>query len=423
MEILKDDLGPEYVIRVYDSKIGMEGFLVIDNTVLGPGKGGFRMTPNVTEEEVFRLARTMTLKNALADLPFGGAKAGIVWKGGDDELKKKFVQSFAKKIKLLTPRKYITAPDVNVGEKEIRWFVEATGDWRSATGKPADHCIKVFSKRGEKCGIPHEYGSTGFGVAKTAETAAKIIGINIEGARVAIHGFGNVGTFAYKFLQQMGAKIIVLADAETTIWHNEGVDHKEIMKIIENKKSLKEYPYGEKISAEKFWEIETDILIPASVTNVINESNKNKIKTKLIVEAGNIPMSEEIENELFKKNIMIVPDFIANAGGVISSYVEHRGYIPERMMDIIEKKITKNVKIILKKAIKENKNPRDVGLEIAVNRIRKKSEHQGYNPAKMIDAIEKKITKNVKIVLEKVAEESKGPQGAEIVVERIKYKI
>ncbi len=371
-EIIKDEFGPEYVINIYDPKLKMEGFLVIDNTVLGPGKGGIRMTENVTPEEVFRLARTMTFKNALADLPFGGAKAGIVWKGGSDELKKQFIQSFAKSIKLLTPKKYIAAPDVYTGEKEMQWFVEATGDWRSATGKPATYCMRAFGKKGERCGIPHEYGSTGFGVAKTAEAAAEILGINIEGAKVAIHGFGNVGTFAYKFLTEMGAKVIVLADHEAAIYEENGFDHKLISEIIKDRKTLKHYPHGQKIPAEKFWEIETDILIPASITNVINESNKNKIKTRLIVEAGNIPMSEETEKEFFKKGIPVVPDFIANAGGVISSYAEYRGYNPKRMMETIEKKITKNVKIIMKKSIKEKKDPRDVGLEIAINRITKK---------------------------------------------------
>jgi glutamate dehydrogenase/leucine dehydrogenase len=372
MAITKDEFGPEYVINIYDPKLKMEGFLVIDNTVLGPGKGGIRMTENVTAEEVFRLARTMTFKNALADLPFGGAKAGIVWKGGSPELKKKFIQSFARSIKMLTPRKYIGAPDVNTGEKEMQWFVEATGNWRSATGKPANYCMTVFGKEGERCGIPHEYGSTGFGVAKSAETAAQILGIDIKGAKVAIHGFGNVGTFAYKFLTEMGANVIALADHEATIYEKNGFNKKEIEKIIKDKKTLKSYPYGQKIAAEKFWEISTDILIPASITNVINDGNKNKIKTKMIVEAGNIPMSEEIEKEFFQKGILVVPDFIANAGGVISSYAEYRGYNPKKMMETIEKKITKNVKIILKRSLTEKKNPRDVGLEIAVSRITKK---------------------------------------------------
>src|SRR3989344_1425151 len=153
--IPKDQFGPEYVVRVYDPAIGMEGFLVIDNTARGPGKGGIRMTANVTAEEVFRLGRTMTWKNALVDIPLGGAKAGIVWPasaptvaqamtgnaGALDELKKKFVQSFARAIKPFVPKKYIAGPDVNTGEREMQWFVEATGNWRTATGKPANLCM------------------------------------------------------------------------------------------------------------------------------------------------------------------------------------------------------------------------------------------------------------------------------------------
>ncbi len=374
-EIIKDEFGPEYVINIYDPKLKMEGFLVIDNTVLGTGKGGIRMSANVTAEEVFRLARTMTFKNAVAGLPFGGAKAGIVWKGGSPELKKEFIHSFAKAIKYLIPKKYIAGPDVNTGEKEMQWFVEATGNWRSATGKPAGLCMQVFKKHKgvheKKCGLPHEYGSTGFGVAKSAETAAQLLGINIKGAKIAIHGFGNVGTFAYKFLTEMGAKVILLADAGSVVLEENGFDKNAIDKIIKDKGQLKDYRSGKKLSAEEFWGVPTDILIPASVTNVINASNKDMIKTKMIVEAGNIPMTEEIEKEFFKKGVWVIPDFIANAGGVISSYAEHRGYNPKRMFDTIEKKITENVKRVMRQSIKQNKNPRDVGMEIAINRISK----------------------------------------------------
>src|SRR3989344_5942341 len=162
-------IDPEIVVKVYDHKIGMRGFLVIDNTKLGPGKGGIRMTPDVSEEEVARLAKTMTFKNALADIPFGGAKGGIIWEGGTDELKKQFIQSFARAIKPYTPKMYIAGPDVNTGEREMQWFVEATGNWRSATGKPANLCIESFGERtarlkagearpagwrGGKCGLP-----------------------------------------------------------------------------------------------------------------------------------------------------------------------------------------------------------------------------------------------------------------------------
>ncbi|PIS39206.1 MAG: Glu/Leu/Phe/Val dehydrogenase [Candidatus Nealsonbacteria bacterium CG08_land_8_20_14_0_20_38_20] len=374
-EIIFDEFGPEYVLKVYDPKIGMEGFLVIDSTALGPGKGGIRMTANVTTEEVFRLARTMTWKNALAELPFGGAKAGIKWQGGPDGLKKQFIQSFARAIKIFIPQKYIAGPDVNTGEKEMQWFVEATKNWRSATGKPETFCLEIYGKPGQKkCGIPHEFGSTGFGVAQSTKIASEIMGLDIKKATVAIHGFGNVGTFAYRYLTQMGAKIIALVDLSAAIYDKDGFDEKLVERQIKDKKPLADYPKGKRIRAQDFWGLPVDILIPASVTDVINEKNKNKIKAKIIVEAGNIPMSEKIEKELFKKGIIIVPDFLANAGGVISSYSEYRGYHPAKMFETVEKKIKKNAGLVLNEALKEKRNPREVALEIAKKRVREAME-------------------------------------------------
>lgn len=372
MEIIKDKFGPEYIVRVYDPIIGMDGFLVIDNIALGPGKGGIRMTSNVTEEEVFRLARTMTWKNAIAGIPFGGAKAGIVWPGGSDELKKKFVQSFAKKIKVFTPKYYIAGPDVNTGEKEMQWFVEATGNWRSATGKPANLCMNLFGKPGEKCGIPHEFGSTGFGVAKATAVAAELKGMDIKKATVAIHGFGNVGGFTYRYLRDMGAKVVAIADISGAAFSPTGVDHHDIETLIANKGLLRQCQKCTLISQEEFWKLSVDILIPASVTDVINEKNKKGIKAKIIVEGANIPMSEEIERELFERGILIVPDFIANAGGVISSYAEYRGYNPKRMFELVERKITENVRRILKKSLKFNKNPREIAWELAKGKVEAK---------------------------------------------------
>ena len=367
--IVKDKFGPEYVLKVYNPQVGMEGFLVIDNTALGPGKGGIRMTQDVTEEEVWRLARTMTWKNALAGIPFGGAKAGIIWPGGSDELKKQYIQSFAWAIKLFTPKKYIAGPDVNTGEKEMQWFVEATGNWRSATGKPANLCMKIFGKPGEKCGIPHEFGSTGFGVAHATVIAAQIAGIALGGARVAIHGFGNVGSFAYKYLTEMGALIVALADKSGAFYAEHGFDKQEIEKVAKAKLSLNDCKSCSPISPDEFWALPVDILIPASVTDVINESNKDKIKSKIIIEAGNIPMSESIEEELHLKGILIVPDFVANAGGVISSYAEYRGYNPKKMFEIVKRKIVQSTKTVLEESIKNNQNPRITALKIAKTRV------------------------------------------------------
>ncbi len=368
---MNNSFGPQYIIKVSDPSIGMKGFLVVDNTVLGPGKGGIRMTPNVTGEEVGRLARGMTFKNALAGIPFGGAKAGMVWEGGTPERKKQFVQSFARLLKPFIPRLYIAGPDVNSGEREMQWFVEATGNFRSATGKPADLCMKVFGKPGEKCGLPHEFGSTGFGVAQATRVAAEVLDIPLKNATVAIHGFGNVGSFAYKILSEMGARVVALADSKTALISPSGFDHAQLKKIIDTRGKLDQYRGARKISHERFWAEPVDILIPASVTDVINESNYRAIKAKIIVEAGNIPMREHIEEKLWRKGILIVPDFVANAGGVISSYAEYRGYNPKKMFDLVEKKITKSTRLVLERSIKTKKNPREVAMSIAKERIEK----------------------------------------------------
>ena len=370
MTLVKTNFESEYVVKVHDAKLGMTGVLVIHNTVLGPGKGGIRMTANVTEEEVLRLATTMTWKNAIAGIPFGGAKAGLVIPHGTTrEVKKQMVQSFARALKPFLVSKYIAGPDVNSGEEEMQWFVEAADDWNAATGKPANYC--VAHEGSEKCGLPHELGSTGYGVAQAAAIAARIAGIDIKGATVAIHGFGNVGTFAYKFLTEMGAKVVAIADHTGAAYSESGFDSIKIQEIVEKKHHVADGLKDETIKAEDFWGLKVDILIPASVTDVINDSNKNDIKAKIIVEGGNIVMRENIEKELFERGIMIVPDFVANAGGVISSYAEYAGYNPKKMFKMVKDKITAATENVLLTSVKKKINPREVAMNQAVEIVEK----------------------------------------------------
>lgn len=366
-----DEFGPEYGLETYDPATGARGFLVIDNLALGPGKGGIRMTANITLEEVFRLARTMTWKNALAGIPFGGAKAGMVWDGGSEERKKKHVQTFARALKPFLLKKYIAGPDVNSGEREMQWFAEAAGDWRAATGKPANYCMVAFGKPGEKCGIPHEFGSTGFGVAKATRIAAELAGMDIKGASVSIHGFGNVGTFAFQYLTEMGANVVAIADKSGAVYDQKGLNAKRVKALVDSGKPVANYEKSAAILAEEFWKIPVDILIPASVTDVINDSNKRAIKAKIIVEAANIPMQESVEQELWDRGVMIVPDFVANAGGVISSYAEYRGYNPKKMFDLVERKITQATRTVMERSLKTKKAPREVGLAMAKEIVRK----------------------------------------------------
>lgn len=206
-------------------------------------------------------------------------------------------------------------------------------------------------------------------------------GIDLKGATVAIHGFGNVGSFVYKFITELGANVVALADASGAAYSKNGFDKRVINNLINHRKNISEMLKKNAISEKDFWKVPVDILIPASVTDVINESNKDSIKAKIIVEGGNIPMQENIEEELFKKGIMIVPDFVANAGGVISSYAEYRGYNPKRMFELVERKIVKITKAVLKESLKLKKNPRAVALDIARRKIEKKmnSKKQTFN--------------------------------------------
>lgn len=349
----------EYIIKVADSKIGLEGFLVIDSTARGVGKGGIRMTGQVSEEEVFRLARTMTWKNAVADIPFGGAKAGIIWRGGSDSLKKQFIQSFARALKPLLLSKYIAGPDVNTGEREMQWFVEAAGSRKAATGKPA--------KLG---GLPHELGSTGFGVFQAIKVAAGFSGLDLRQARVAVEGFGNVGTFAVKFLEEAGAKIVAVSDRGGTVAREAGLDYELLMKTKKNKGTVSGYPGGRKLPGDAIFGLPVDILVPAALTDAVNEKNKRFIRAKIIVEGSNITMRDHIEKELFGRGVLIVPDFVANAGGVISSYAEHMGYSPKKMFQMVEKKITGATEAVLKESAKRRVYPRAAALALAQAKVR-----------------------------------------------------
>ena len=186
VEIKQDEFGPEKILKVYDPESGMHGFTVIHSTALGPAKGGIRLESDVTKEEVYSLARAMSWKCALADLSFGGGKSGII---ADPKAKNKqeIVAAFAREIKDACPSKYIAAPDMNMGEHEIETFAKTNGDLKSITGKPL--------KMG---GLPHELGSTGFGVHLATIIALNHKNIDVNGSTIAIEGYGNVGQFTAK---------------------------------------------------------------------------------------------------------------------------------------------------------------------------------------------------------------------------------
>ncbi|OGI15784.1 hypothetical protein A3K63_00215 [Candidatus Micrarchaeota archaeon RBG_16_49_10] len=353
-----DSFGPERVLQVSDRK-KLYGFLVIDNTVLGPGKGGIRLAPGVTAEEVAGLARAMTWKNSIAGLPFGGAKAGILWDGKTD--KNELMRGFARALKPFIPEMYIAGPDMNTGEEQMKVFAEEIGTKKASTGKPAD-----------MGGLPHELGSTGFGVAESAEVAAEYAGVKTEGATVAIEGFGNVGTFTAKFLSEKGMKIVAVSDSKGYVYEKGGLDVERLVKVKAEQGSVTKYKGAEVFSQqEKLFEMKVDILIPGARPNVIHEGNKGKVRARMIVEAANIPITKEIEEEYHKKGVLVVPDFVANAGGVISSYVEYIGGNEKEMFKTVREKVRANTKKVLDESRSKGISPRDAALKIAKERILK----------------------------------------------------
>lgn len=353
-----DEYGPEKILELYDPKTKMRGILVIDNTKRGPGKGGIRMRPDVDKEEVFRLARAMTFKCALADLPFGGAKSGII---ADDkkistEDKKKIIKAFARGLKQICPSLYVAAPDMNMAEEEMRIFANEIGDPRACTGKPAD-----------MGGIPHELGSTGIGVGHATMVGIEHLRLG-DNLTFAVEGFGNVGTFAAKFLTEKGLKLVAVSDSKGTIYNKDGINYDEVFKIKQETGTVTNYK-GEKLKCEDIVGLDVDILVTAAIADLINENNWQNIKAKMIVCGSNIPMSKEIEEKLHEKGILVIPDFVANAGGVISSYVEYMGGNVESMWREVENRITTNTKLVLEKAKEKNIKPRDAAMEIVKERL------------------------------------------------------
>ncbi len=357
-----DKFGPEKVLELYDPKTKMKGFVVIHNTALGPGKGGVRFTPTVSREEVFRLAREMTWKCALAELPFGGAKSGIKSpKKINSQQKDEIVKAFAQAIKSICPSKYVAAPDIYMAEHEMELIAKEIGDNKACTGKPKS-----------MGGIPHELGSTGFGVYHAIKTAAQFLNLNLDNCTIAIEGFGNVGSFVAKHLSQNSkSKIVAVSDSKGAIYNPSGLNITELLKIKQETGSVLNYKDAKQISCPELIEVQTDILVPAAMPDIVTKNNIDNIKAKLIVAGSNIFTSYELEQKLHEKGIIVVPDFVANAGGVISSYVEYTNGTEEQMFKLIEEKITKNTKLVLERSREKAIKPRDAAMEIAKERVRK----------------------------------------------------
>ena len=348
-----DDLGPAKIVHLHDPACGMHGIVVIDNVACGPSIGGVRMATDVSTQEVFRLARAMTLKNAAAGLAHGGGKAGIV---GDPRRpdKARIIRAFARAIRDLM--EYTPGPDMGTDETCMGWIFDEIG---RALGRP-----RVLG------GIPlDEIGATGFGIAECAEVAAPFCDLNLRGATLVVEGFGNVGRHVAHFLEEKGVKLVAASDRHGTIHDPAGIPVAELVKVKAASGSVLEYSQGNKLKPADLFGLPCDILIPAARPDSIHKGNVNGIQAKLILQGANIPATPEIEKQLHERRVLIVPDFIANAGGVICAAVEYRGGTEKQAFEEIVQKIRHNTKEVLTRTHQEGISPRESGLTLARERV------------------------------------------------------
>ncbi len=348
-----DELGPAKVVHIYEPHTGLKAIVVIDNVAIGPAIGGVRMAPDVSTEEVFRLARAMTKKNAVAGLPHGGGKSGILADPKNVD-KRMLVRAFARAIEGLVD--YIPGPDMGTDETCMAWIHDEIG---RAVGLP-----RVLG------GIPlDEIGATGYGVAQCAEVAAPFCDLELAGATVAIEGFGNVGSHAARYLAEKGARLVAASDSQGAVYDPKGIDVDELAAVKQKSHSVVNYGAGEKISQAELFGVDCDILVPAARPDCIHERNIADIKAKLILQGANIPATAGAETMLHQRGVLVVPDFIANAGGVICAAVEYHGGTEQDAFDQIAGKIRRNTELVLKRSTTESIVPRHAAVELARERV------------------------------------------------------
>jgi glutamate dehydrogenase (NAD(P)+) len=309
-------------VRMDDGHIRhFEGFRVQHNLSRGPGKGGVRFHPDVTLSEVMALSAWMTVKNAAVNLPYGGAKGGVRVNPAElsmaelERLTRRYTSEIGS---IIGPDRDIPAPDVNTNEQIMAWMMDTYSINQGSTqpgvvtGKP----ISMGGSLGRK-------DATGRGCYVVAREAMQRLGMPMEGARIAIQGFGNVGSAAARIFHDAGAKIVAIQDAAGTIANTNGINPHALLGFLNgNPRALLDYPEAEAIANADFWGVDCDLLLPAALENQITAANAGRIRAKLVVEGANGPTTPQAEDILNANGCTVLPDVLANAGGVTVSYFE-----------------------------------------------------------------------------------------------------
>ena len=371
-------------IKLDDGKIKVfKGFRCQYNDAKGPTKGGVRYHPNVSEDEVVALAAWMTWKCALLDLPYGGAKGGIICDPStlsESELERMTRRYTTEIMPILGPHIDIPAPDVYTTSRTMAWIMDTFSMFKGytepsiVTGKPEI----LGGSKGRK-------EATGRGVALITREYFKAQKKSLEGAKIGIQGFGNVGGHAALFLSQMGAKIVAASDVSGCLVDPDGLDIPGLMECVEKHAYVIKHP-GKQIDREKLLFQDVDVLIPAAMENQIHQNNADKIKAKLIVEGANGPTTPEGDEILEKRGIAVIPDILANAGGVVVSHLEWVQAMSglyweeDRVNAELERKMVKAFKKVWDSSQTRNVTLRCAAYVVAIERIAEVYWYRGIFP-------------------------------------------
>jgi glutamate dehydrogenase (NAD(P)+) len=350
------------------------GYRVQYNITLGPAKGGIRYHPNVSLDEVTTLAAWMTWKCAVAHIPFGGGKGGIIV--DPNLLSKRELEALTRRyiaeiVDAIGPEKDVPAPDVNTDAQIMAWVMDTysmhVGHTATAvvTGKP----IEMGGSLGRR-------EATGRGVMIAARESAKHVGLNIKGAKVAVQGFGNVGSISAELLaSEVGASIVAVTDWKGGVFNAKGLDVPALLDYVKQRKTVEGFPGGEPLANADLFPLEVDILIPAALENQITIDNAPQIKAKIIIEGANGPTTPDAHKYLHEHGAFVVPDILANSSGVTTSYFEwvqdRYGYFwtEKEVNERLEAKMCEAFSAVLQTSLKYKVDMRTAAYIVAINRV------------------------------------------------------
>ncbi|RNB59682.1 Glu/Leu/Phe/Val dehydrogenase [Brevibacillus gelatini] len=366
-------MNTHYEITMHDPETDTTAFIVIDRLIGGIATGGLRMSPTVTLEEVRDLAEVMTYKHGLMNLPLGGAKAGIV---GDPSApdKGKKIEAFARMAEPLLRSCLLLGEDMGIYAEDVRAMYSHI---------KLDPLERVLTRLRER-GVQYEIGqgvrandllsdqnmetTAGFGLMESLLETAELIDLPLERATAAVHGFGTVGSEIAKLLHDRGVKITAVADAEGAIYREEGLDIYQLLSIRKPNGCMdrEKIAQVQQLTHEELLQLPVDLLIPASVSQVIHEGNAHSIQAKIIVEAANMPTTQEADEILREKGVMVLPDFMVNAGSALSFGLIITGEaLPQNMWTESAKRIRRMVRTVLTQSIEQQEPTRIVALALA----------------------------------------------------------